>query len=134
MEKMADLIITTSNSWEDWELALRLAKPNGTISVLGFPGRNEAAPNFNPLEPKYFYDKKIAVIPVGRTYKLKNEADASNMIKNNCREILNLMSAKKLFPKNLISGIYDYSKIEQAYKKLLEKDQKSITYILKWPA
>lgn len=132
-EKLADLIITTSNSWTDWKLALRLAKPDGSISVLGFPGRGEGAPKFNPLEPKYFYDKKIAIIPSGRTDGSGNAENASGMIKNNCAEILKLIAGKKLHPKNLISEIYYYTEIEKAYKKLLARDKKSVTFILKWP-
>lgn len=131
LEKVADLVITTSNSWKDWKLALCLAKYNGVISVLGFPGRNIGPPNFNPLEPKYFYDKKIAIIPSGLSRKLKNENFSD--IKNNCKKILRLIAAKKLNPKNLISGTYNYKDIEKTYKKLLAKDQKSITYILEWP-
>ena len=133
LEKVADLVINTSNSWEDWGLALRLAKYNGIISVLGFPGREIGLLNFNPLEPKYFYDKKIAIIPSGLPRELKNEKEISRAIKNNCKTVLNLIAQKKLIPKNLISGIYHYKYIEKAYKKLLKKDRESITYILKWP-
>jgi D-arabinose 1-dehydrogenase-like Zn-dependent alcohol dehydrogenase len=51
-----DLVVTTSNTWDDWLLALRLASRGGTICVLGFPGRTEPVPPFNPLDSQYFYD------------------------------------------------------------------------------
>ena len=133
LEKLAYLVITTSNSWQDWELALRLTKQNGTISALGFPGRGAGLPDFNPLEPKYFYYKKIAIIPTGWQPDSKKINNISEINKKNCKEILKLMKGKKLNPKHLISGIYDYSGIETAYKKLMSKDKKSVTYLLKWP-
>ncbi len=131
IEKLADIVVLTSDSWVDWRLALRLAKPYGAISVIGFPGRNSGAPDFNPLEPKYFYDKKIAIIPIGWDYGVENSGKIN---KKNCGKILELMKRRKLHPENLISGIFSYEKIESAYEKLLARDGKSITYLLKWPA
>ena len=125
---IADMVIVTSNSWEDWHLALQLVKRNGVITVLGFPGRGLEPPNFNPLDPKYFYTKKVAIIPVGRSLiQIKN-----NTTKNNCRKILSLISKKELNPQNLISGIYSYKEIERLYEVLISRDQKSITYVLQW--
>ena len=36
-----DAVITTSNRWADWWLALDLVRKGGTVAVLGFPGRGE---------------------------------------------------------------------------------------------
>lgn len=38
---LADLVVSTTNSWSDWQLALQLAGQQGMIAVLGFPGRGE---------------------------------------------------------------------------------------------
>ena len=45
----ADLVILTSNSWESYFLALDLVRHSGRVSILGFPGRAEPAPQRNPL-------------------------------------------------------------------------------------
>ena len=132
MENVADLVITTSNSWADWQLALKLAKSNGAISVLGFPGRGKALPNFNPLEPQYFYFKKIVIIPAGLPWGKKDKDDISNSNKRNCRNILNSIKNKELNPELLMSGIYNYKDIELVYKKIMARDNKSITFVLKW--
>lgn len=133
LEQISDLVITTSNSWADWDLALRLSKTGGTIAALGFPGRGAGFPKFNPLDPKYFYDKKLTIVSAGLPYGLKTEKEVSAAIKNNCAQILKLIATGKLAPKNLISGTYDYRLIKKAYEKLLSGDKKSVTYILKWP-
>ncbi|MBU4348426.1 zinc-binding dehydrogenase [Patescibacteria group bacterium] len=129
IEKIVSLIITTSNSWNDWKLALKITKKNGYMAILSFPGRGNALPKFNPLESKYFYDKNLTIASVGHSRNKNPE----QTIRNNCKKILKLMSAKKILPEKLISGIYDYHKIEKAYKKILNRDQKTTTFILKWP-
>src|SRR5690606_15174427 len=57
----ADVVILTSDRWEDYLLALRVARKRGTISILGFPGRGLPAPDFNPLDSQYVYDKQLRV-------------------------------------------------------------------------
>ena len=37
----------------------------GRISILGFPGRGEPLPDFNPLDPKWFYGKQLTLIGAG---------------------------------------------------------------------
>src|SRR3989338_942569 len=60
-----DVVITTSNSWDDWLLALRLAGKGGTVVVVGFPGRGMPLPQFNPLDPQFFYDKQLTIKAAG---------------------------------------------------------------------
>jgi D-arabinose 1-dehydrogenase-like Zn-dependent alcohol dehydrogenase len=50
LEAGADVVISTVNGWDDWQLALELAAQNGVIACLGFPGRGEELPGFNPLD------------------------------------------------------------------------------------
>jgi threonine dehydrogenase-like Zn-dependent dehydrogenase len=54
-----DIIVNTSNSWEDWKFALNAVNTNGLIVNLGFPGRGEALPLFNPLDPQFVYNKNL---------------------------------------------------------------------------
>lgn len=128
VEKISSLVITTSNSWKDWKLALKIVKDNGFIAVLGFPGRKEPLPKFNPLEPMYFYFKHLTIASVGSPHG----KDPDRIIKNNCKKILKLMSSKKIMPEKLISGIYSYKEIEKAYERILSRDTKTATFILKW--
>ena len=61
-----DKILLFSNKWEDWDLTRKIINPYGEISILGFPGRGEALPRYNILEPKYFYQKQLTFSYVGR--------------------------------------------------------------------
>jgi len=60
-----DVVVSTSNRWMDWRLALSLPRMEGRICVLGFPGRTEGPPDFNPLSSEYFYDRQLKIIACG---------------------------------------------------------------------
>jgi len=123
-------VILTTNSWADWDLALRIASKNGTICVLGFPGRNEGAPPFNPLHPHLFYVKKLKIVSVDRGNNPPSRKKSD--IKKNHDAILALMSKGKLRPSRLISNTYSFQEIEAAYRQLLSKKRTALTYVLKW--
>ena len=54
-----EIVINTSNSWKDWKISLEIIKFLGTISCIGFPGRESPPGEFNPLDSAYFYAKKF---------------------------------------------------------------------------
>lgn len=60
-----DRVVATTNSWEDWLIGLKLLKRNGVMAVLGFPGRHEPVPPFNPIASQYFYDKQLTIKATG---------------------------------------------------------------------
>src|SRR5690606_35989698 len=37
----ADTAILTSDTWEDWQLALKVLRRKGTVGVISFPGRGQ---------------------------------------------------------------------------------------------
>ena len=47
--RLADAVITTSNTWSDWELALDVAGINGKICILGFQGEEKRIFHLIPL-------------------------------------------------------------------------------------
>ena len=48
-------------------VSVEMARHGGRISVLGFPGRGEPAPDFNPFDPKWFYGKQLTLIGAGHS-------------------------------------------------------------------
>lgn len=103
-----DLVVTTSNTWENWKLALSIVKNEGTISVLGFPGRGQPLPDFNPLEPKYLYAKKLTIVYCGRTLP--------RTVSWNCEMLLGLIMDGKLHPEKIISPTkYHWTHLEDFY-------------------
>ena len=64
-EADADIVVLTANSWAAFRDAMRLARQGGRLAVLGFPGRSQQPPQFNPLDPKWLYRKQLSIVGAG---------------------------------------------------------------------
>lgn len=130
----ADVVVVTTNSWHDWQLALQLAAHRGAIAVLGFPGRENPPGDFNPLDSRYFYNKQLRIEAVGmsperadpRGFTRFNERD-------NLRYLLERIGAGALPAAGMISGRFPAERIVDAYEGLLERRDSPVTYVLEWP-
>jgi threonine dehydrogenase-like Zn-dependent dehydrogenase len=130
---LADTVISTTNSWEDWELCLKLVRPRGSIGVIGFPGRGAPIPKKNPFDSQYFYDKQVTIQCMGLAPK---HDDSRNHLrfneKTNMQFLLSQISSGNLNPGRLVSGVWPWNDIESAYKKINSREGSPITFILKW--
>ncbi len=130
---LADVVIVTTNSWDDWAIALQLAASRGTIACLGFPGRGRAPGDFNPLDSQYFYAKQLRIEAVGHS---PERPDARGFLRfnerDNLRYLVRLMATGRLKPNSLVSAVYPGVDIEQAYRDLLSRKGTPFTYLLRW--
>lgn len=128
-----DVVITTSNNWPDWELALQLARPGGKIAVIGFPGREQGQPDFNPLDSKYFYDKQLVLLSCGRTADLDVPAqDIRFTLKRNCAFLLRAVLNDDLPGQHLIGQVMPAGKLDEAYQQLASHREGGGTIVLDW--
>jgi 2-desacetyl-2-hydroxyethyl bacteriochlorophyllide A dehydrogenase len=63
--KEIDVVILTANPWAAFRDSVEMARYGGRVSILGFPGRGEPLPDFNPLDPKWFYGKQLTLVGAG---------------------------------------------------------------------
>ncbi len=130
---LADLVVSTTNSWSDWQLALQLAGQQGMIAVLGFPGRGEPQPPSNPLDSQFFYMKQLRIEAVGIS---PEGPDSRGFCRFNERAnidyISNQITRGRLAPSMLISDCYAGANVHQAYRNLLERHASPTTYLLRW--
>jgi threonine dehydrogenase-like Zn-dependent dehydrogenase len=128
-----DIVILTTNSWDDWMLALRLARPGGVISVLGFPGRTEGAPPFNPLPSELFYYKQLTVVAAGFSPQVDvAPKDIRFTEKRNMAYLLRLMAEGRIDPEPMIGPDRPSEELEAAYQDLLGAERPAVTYRLRW--
>jgi threonine dehydrogenase-like Zn-dependent dehydrogenase len=128
-----DLVITTSGSWEDWSLAVSIARKEGTVAVLGFPGRTQPIPPFNPIDSQYFYDSQLRLIACGHSPDLDVPAsDIRFTVKRNCKFLMDLISQGRLPADRLAAERVEWSKVGQAYDRLLQREAGLLTCILDW--
>lgn len=131
--ELADVVISTSNSWSDWRLALELAGQRATIAALGFPGRSESAGNFNPLDSRTFYAKQLRIEAVGHSPERADSRGFSRFNERaNLRYLIDQIALGQLQPSLLISGHYPGAQIERAYEDLLDRKHSPVTYVLRW--
>jgi len=121
----ADLVITTSNHWEDWELALSLARSEGSIAVMGFPGRGENAPAFNPLDSRWVYDKQLTIVGCGMN-------PAGSPLKESYPYILSKVADGTLPARKMIGDIVNWQNLAQVYERLAARETGLITCVLDW--
>jgi threonine dehydrogenase-like Zn-dependent dehydrogenase len=128
-----DVVISTTNSWVDWSLALRLAAPLGRIAVLGFPGREAPPGDFNPLDSRFFYVKQLRFEAVGLS---PDQADARGFLRFNEREnlqfIVDLIAAGRLPAREFVSARFPAAELDVAYRALADRKTPLITVVLQW--
>ncbi|MAO34213.1 MAG: zinc-binding dehydrogenase [Flavobacteriales bacterium] len=131
--RLADAVITTSNAWSDWEVALDVAGMKGKICIIGFPGRGSEDIPFNPLDSRYLYHKQLQLQAVGHA---PENNDSRHFLKfnekDNLKFILEEMDKKNIDPSLIISGEKPWSELGDVYKTLLTRDGSPLTFILNW--
>ena len=129
----ADIVIVTTNGWNDWGLALRHAADRGVVACLGFPGRGEGSPPMNPLASEYFYVKQLEIRAVGHA---PQRPDARGFLRFNERDnlafIARMILQGKLPASELLSGGYPAASIEDAYQTLSAREDSPVTFALEW--
>lgn len=128
-----DLVILTTNSWDDYLLALKAVRRGGQICLIGFPGRNSENPAFNPLAPELFYQKQLTVKAVG--FSPASDVpphDIRFTDKRNMRFLIEKIAEGVLPAEKLISAEYPAEDLETAYRDLLAHKDNPVTYVLKW--
>jgi threonine dehydrogenase-like Zn-dependent dehydrogenase len=128
-----DVLVTTSNSWKDWQTALAIPRKLGKICVLGFPGRTESLPHFNPLDSSSFYDKQLSIIACGYSpaYDLAPQ-DMRFNLKRNCNYLLDQILSGALPAQKIISEVVVWKELEDLYQRLAKRDENLITAVLNW--
>jgi threonine dehydrogenase-like Zn-dependent dehydrogenase len=130
---LANAVISTSNAWADWTLALQSAGERGTIAVLGFPGRGTTGIPLNPLDSQYFYQKQLSILAAGL---VPERPDSRGFLpyneRRNLATILEWIRRGELLPAALIAGVLPGDRIEEAYVRLLSGAGAPGTLLLQW--
>lgn len=128
-----DLVVTTANSWEAWRIALELPRGHGRIAVVGFPGRVEGPPSWNPLDPAWFYAKQLTIVAVGAA------ADPVRSPRQDClklqEELMALLRAAqegRLPLERLVTHRVPWRDLQQVYELASRKDKSLIGAVLDW--
>ncbi|MCX6622004.1 MAG: zinc-binding dehydrogenase, partial [Acidobacteria bacterium] len=129
----ADIVILTANPWSAYRLALESARDGGRVSLLGFPGRGEAPPDFNPLDPRWIYAKQLAVF--GSGYSPRTDCPASELrfnVRRNLEYILSLLAAGSMDFSPLISHRIPAGRMREAYELARNRSKELVAATFEW--
>ena len=129
----ADIIVLTANSWDAYRTSVEVARVGGRISILGFPGRAQALPDFNVLDPAWFYRKSLTLYAAGSSPRLECEASVVRFnLRRNLEFILNLMSNGHLVLDPLITHCYPAARMREAYELAVSHSKDLIAAVFEW--
>ena len=131
----ADLVILTANTWKAYRLAVEVARFGGRVSVLGFPGRAQPPPDFNPLDPEWFYAKQLTLLGAGHSPRLEcPPADLRFNLRRNLEYILDLMASGTLQLESLITHRLPAARMAEAYELAHRHAKELIAAVFDWRA
>ena len=125
--------IVCTNRWDDYYSSLSTACANGTIVLLGFPGRDGSLPLANPFEPKYFYLNNLVIssLPTDRK-SLFTSFDKNLSLCESMSDIVSRISQGTLGQTFSRAETLDYVDLEIAYAKLSENRKSNSSLALSW--
>jgi threonine dehydrogenase-like Zn-dependent dehydrogenase len=129
----SDIVILTANSWEAYRKTLDLARRGGRIAVLGFPGRAQQAPDFNPLDASWLYAKQLTIMGSGfipRVECLPEEIRFN--LRRNLVAIFEWMTTGALNLDPLISHRIPYDHMRDAYESARMHDKSLTGAVFDW--
>jgi threonine dehydrogenase-like Zn-dependent dehydrogenase len=132
--RLADIVISTVNSWTAWRTSLDIVRAFGRIAVLGFPGRGEPLPDFNPLASEPFYTKQPTLVSAGLAAGPGpwGDGDVAQHCRKNMAFLLGLMQSGRLPLGQLITHEVPWSELETIYRLAADGDKGLVAAVLRW--
>jgi threonine dehydrogenase-like Zn-dependent dehydrogenase len=121
----ADIVVLTANQWGAFRTAVEVAAPGGRIAILGFPGRGQPPPDFNPLDPRWLYAKQLSLIGAGRPPRGCDVA-------GNLAFLLEQMGAGNLRLESIISHRLPAGRMREAYELARAHDKHLLAAVFLW--
>ena len=128
-----DVVVNTSNTWDDWFLSLALVNTGGVIVNLGFPGRGQGLPESNPLDPKYLYMKNVTVkyLSSMNVKGVPHEIQRFNR-ERNLRYIMNLIERGVINCKEILTEEISFKSLKEQYEKYAKRDSGLFSTLVNW--
>lgn len=128
-----DVVVLTANPWPAYRLSVEMARKGGRISILGFPGRGEPAPEFNPLDPKWFYGKQLTLIGAGFSPRVEcAAADIRFNLRRNLEFLFSMMASGTVCLEPIISHRIPADQMRDAYEMARMHSKELIAAVFDW--
>jgi threonine dehydrogenase-like Zn-dependent dehydrogenase len=129
----ADVIVLTANTWAAYRTALEAAAPSGRIALLGFPGRAQPQPDFNPLDAHWIYGKQLTVAGAGATPRVEcPPEDIRFNLRRSLEDIFSRLADKRMDFAPLISHRIPAASMRDGYEMAVAHDKSLTAAIFLW--
>jgi threonine dehydrogenase-like Zn-dependent dehydrogenase len=129
----ADVIVLTANSWDAYRTALEAAAPGGRIALLGFPGRAQPQPDFNPLDAHWIYGKQLTVAGAGFAPRVECAPEEIRFnLRRSLEDILGRLADGRLNFAPLISHRIPADSMRDGYEMALAHDKSLTAAVFLW--
>jgi threonine dehydrogenase-like Zn-dependent dehydrogenase len=129
----ADVIVLTANTWAAYRTALEAAAPSGRIALLGFPGRAQPQPDFNPLDAHWIYGKQLTVAGAGATPRVEcSPEDIRFNLQRSLEDIFSRLADKRMDFAPLISHRIPAASMRDGYEMAIAHDKSLTAAVFLW--
>lgn len=129
----ADIVVLTANTWTAYRDSVEMASKCGRISLLGFPGRAQSAPDFNPLDMRWIYGKQLTITGAGHLPRVDcGPSDIRFNLRRNIAFILDRMASRELDLSNIISHRFPYTRMHEAYELARQHSKELSAAVFHW--
>lgn len=131
----ADIVVLTANPWPAFREAMEISRYGGRITVLGFPGRAQGVPPFNPLDAQWLYGKQLTITGAG--FSPRSTAPAHEIrfnVVRNLELILDYMRLGRLPLERVITHRFAWRDMRDAYELALTHSKEMAAAVFNWTA
>lgn len=128
-----DIVVLTANQWDAYRQAVEMARTCGRVSVLGFPGRGQPAPDFNPLDPRWFYAKQLTLKGSGQSARVECAPHEVRFnLRRNLELILSLLASGDVSFAPVITHRLPAERMREAYELARAHDKGLMGAVFQW--
>lgn len=129
----SDIVVLTANPWSAFRTATDLAQHGGRIAILGFPGRAEGLPPFNPLDPAWFYAKQLTLLGSGHSSRTECASHEIRFnLRRNLETIFAYMDSGDVSFESIITHRLPARQMRDAYELAREHSKELMAAVFDW--
>ncbi len=129
----AGVVVLTANPWEAFRDSIAAAAYGGRISILGFPGRAQPRPDFNPLDASWLYAKQLTLMGAGFSPRTAAEPHEIRFnLQRNLELIFDYMRRGRLPLERVITHRFDWREMKSAYDLALVRTKEMAAAVFVW--
>jgi len=124
MPSNVHIVILTANTWDAYRASVEMAGYGGRVAIVGFPGRGQDAPSFNPVDQRWMYLKQLTLMGAGQSCPVER--------RQNLERILGWMASGELQLEPVITHRLPARRMREAYELARLHSKELMAAVFDW--